>query len=88
MNGKIRTTLTEEQIRLASYLLWEREGRLEGHAQEYWLRAKADLEAQIERMCQAASLAGEEAQFVLPRLPISTPPSRRVATRITHKRAA
>jgi hypothetical protein len=73
---------SEEDIRRRSYLLWEREGRQEGRSSEYWSRAKADLEAEIERMCRAAALAGETVDFVLPRLSISSPPHRTESQKI------
>ena len=39
---------SEEAIRLRSQQIWEREGCLEGCAQEHWLRAKTELEAEQE----------------------------------------
>ena len=73
-----------EEIRRRSYLLWESEGRPEGRSAEHWQRATADLEAEIERLCQAAAFAGETTAFVPPRLQISATPSRRQALRIDH----
>lgn len=65
----------EEDIRLRSYQIWEREGRPAGCAQEHWDRAKAELEAEM----QQASLAGITTDIVLPRLNVSTPPVRTIA---------
>jgi hypothetical protein len=73
---------SEEEIRIRSYLIWEREGRPEGKAEEHWLRAKAELDAEFEAKWHAASLEGETTTFVMPLLPISTPPSRTVANKI------
>jgi cytoskeletal protein CcmA (bactofilin family) len=44
---------SEEAIRLRSQQIWEREGCLEGCAQEHWLRAKAELEAEQEHWTRA-----------------------------------
>jgi hypothetical protein len=81
-----RPTPSEEQIRNRSYLLWEREGRQDGKSEEYWLRAKTELEAELEAKWHAASIEasmeGETTSFVLPVLPISTPPSRSVADKL------
>ncbi|MDE2183258.1 MAG: DUF2934 domain-containing protein [Alphaproteobacteria bacterium] len=76
------TNPSEEEIRIRSYLIWEREGRPEGKSEEHWLRAKAELDAEFEAKWRAASLEGESTTFVLPLLPISTPPSRSVAEKI------
>jgi Protein of unknown function (DUF2934) len=32
-----------ERIRQRAYLIWEREGRPEGRAEEYWARAEAEV---------------------------------------------
>jgi Protein of unknown function (DUF2934) len=80
-------TPSEDEIRIRSYLIWEREGRPEGKSEDHWLRAKAELEAEFEAKWRdaslAASLEGEAGTFVLPLLPISIPPSRSVADKIT-----
>jgi hypothetical protein len=75
-------TPSEEDIRKRSYLIWERDGRPEGKSEEHWLRAKAELDAEFEANWRAASMEGETTGFVLPLLPISTPPSRSVADKI------
>lgn len=33
----------EDEIRTRAYLLYEQEGRQEGHDQEYWLRAESEV---------------------------------------------
>ena len=77
-----KPTPSEEEIRTRSYLLWEREGRQDGKSQEYWQRAKIELEAELEANWHAASMEGETTTFVLPVLPISTPPSRSVSSKL------
>lgn len=84
-NTRCNSALHEE-IRRRSYLLWESEGRPEGRSAEHWQRAKADVEAEIERLCHAAAFAGETTAFVPPRLRISLPPSRRQALKIDHRK--
>ena len=76
---------SEDQIRTRSYLIWEREGRPDGKDAEHWLRAKAELDAEFEAECRAASLEGESTTFVLPLLPISSPPSRSVSAKIARE---
>jgi hypothetical protein len=76
------TNPSEDEIRVRSYLIWEREGRPEGKSEEHWLQAKAELDAEFEVNWRAASLEGESTSFVLPHLPISLPPSRSVSAKI------
>jgi hypothetical protein len=82
-------TPSAEEIQVRSYLLWEREGCQDGKSEEYWLRAKAELEAEMEATWHAASIEasmeGENTTFVLPVLPISTPPSRSVSEKIPER---
>ena len=33
----------EDEIRIRAYLLYEQEGRQEGHDEEYWLRAESEI---------------------------------------------
>ena len=75
-----------ELIRARSYELWEREGRQEGKAEEYWLRAEGEIEAE----CRAA-IEGEKADVVLPLPRISRRPIRRPSLRtedVSHSEAA
>jgi hypothetical protein len=39
----------EDEIRLRAYLLYEQEGRQEGHDEEYWLRAESEVMARRGR---------------------------------------
>lgn len=77
-----QTNPSEDEIRVRSYLIWQREGCPDGRSEEHWLRAKAELEAEFEADWRAASLEGDTTTFVLPLLPISSPPSRSVSARI------
>jgi hypothetical protein len=74
MRYRTTTILTENEISVRSYLIWERERRPEGKSEEHWLRAKAELEAEFEEKC-ASALDGKSS-FVVPLLLVSTPPAR------------
>jgi len=70
--------LPEEAIRMRSYFIWKREGCPAGKALAHWLQAKVELEAEMD---------GEPPlrvppTFVMPRVPISPPPRRRISARI------
>lgn len=82
MTNDQKPTPSEEEIRTRSYMIWEREGCLHGKSEEYWQRAKAELEAELESTWQAASMEGETTAFVLPVLPISTPPAKSISVRL------
>jgi hypothetical protein len=82
MSNEQKPAPSEDQIRNRSYLLWEREGCQEGKSQEYWLRAKTELEAELEANWHAASMEGETTAFVLPVLPIATPPVKTVSGKL------
>jgi hypothetical protein len=71
--------ITEEAIRQRSYTIWEREGRPQGKALEHWLRAKTELERELSN---ALSVATDWTVTVMPRVPISCPPTRTMAKRI------
>jgi hypothetical protein len=75
MHFRTATQVSEDEIHLRSYLIWERECRPEGKSEEHWQRAKAELEAEFEAEC-AASLNGKSTTFVVPLLLISPPPIR------------
>ena len=45
----------EERIRLKAYLLWQEDGSMEGCADEYWRKARAIVEAEIENERQRAA---------------------------------
>jgi len=44
MAEKSRTREQEQNIRQRAYEIWEREGRKESGAEEYWLRAEQELQ--------------------------------------------
>ena len=79
----IDVVLPEDTIRLRSYLIWQEEGCPHGQAISHWLRAKAELEAEL--------LAGVRSRgsvsFVMPRLPISAPPNKRISVKIGREAA-
>ena len=61
---------SEEAIRLRSEKIWEREGCPEGRAQEHWLCAKAELEAEQEHWARAkAELDAQMEKTSNPHLP-------------------
>ncbi len=64
----------DDYISARSYLLWEREGCPVGHDREYWQRACAEVEAELQ-----AALQGNASAFVPPQLPISRRPIRHSA---------
>lgn len=68
----------EDAIRLRSYFIWRREGCPAGKALLHWQQAKAELEAELS----GEPLLQSPPAFVMPRLPISAPPNRRVSARI------
>ena len=85
------TSFPEEIIRRRSYAIWESEGRLEGHAEEYWLRALAQLQAELERSWRAALEPEAKTDVVMPHPAISQRPTRRESDRLdpaTHRKAA
>lgn len=43
----IQHELAETDIRIRSYLIWEREGRPDGQAQQHWLRAISELQDEL-----------------------------------------
>lgn len=74
--------LLEEAVRLRSYLIWEREGCCDGNALDHWLRAEAELDAEL----RALPPLRRATEFVMPRLPISRLPRKRVAVKISAAR--
>jgi cytoskeletal protein CcmA (bactofilin family) len=66
----LRIEPSEEAIRLRSQQIWERDGCPEGYAQEHWMRAKAELEAQMAKTSttQLTALVSRENDFVRPLL--------------------
>lgn len=79
----IDVVLPEDAIRLRSYLIWQQEGCPQGRALSHWLRAKAELEAEL----RAGARARGSVSFVMPRVPISPPPHRRISRKIGREAA-
>jgi hypothetical protein len=74
--------VTEEDIRIRSYLLWQAAGRPDGQDQQFWLRAEADLRAEARNAPkQSMRLAGT----VVPRVSVCSPPQRIMATRVPQR---
>lgn len=63
----------QSRISARSYVLWEREGCIEGRSEEYWERARHEVE--IELLDEA--IEGNSPEIVLPTLRISQRPVRR-----------
>lgn len=74
--------ISEDQVRERSYAIWEAEGRQEGRSEEYWLRALAELQEELERSWLVALDERENTELVMPRLPISCRPYRHEAGRL------
>ncbi len=92
--ANIDLDLPEDVIRLRSYLIWQREGCPYGGALDHWLRAKAELEAELhatatlDTQLRVDQPLRKPLAFVMSRVPISSPPCRSVATRIAPERRA
>jgi hypothetical protein len=79
MVGEATKCTSEQMIRVRSYLLWELEGRPAGRSEEYWFRAKIEIEEEMEREWRAIGLEAETVPFVPSRPAISQRPVRNVA---------
>ena len=51
----------ETRVRIRAYEIWEREGRLEGGADQHWLRAEEELLAEEAGVDVAADYASQTA---------------------------
>jgi Protein of unknown function (DUF2934) len=51
-------TTREENVRARAYELYEVRGRIDGHAEEDWLQAEAEVAGSKERKAVRASAAG------------------------------
>jgi len=81
--GKMYSPRRLEMIRARSYEIWESEGRLDGKADEYWLRAECEIESE----CRDA-IEGQKMDVVLPHPCISRRPVRRIADEFQRSAAA
>jgi hypothetical protein len=76
----------EQAIRQRSYEIWQREGCPDGKADDHWLQAKAELEA--EHRAASFPWSGTDCRkIVVSRLPISPPPLRVTSRRATRTAA-
>ncbi len=64
--------LSDHDVRVRAYHIWEREGRPEGQAEAFWLRAITELET--ERSANTTPV-----NQVPPHPALSNPPNRRIA---------
>ena len=71
-----------DMIRVRSYEIWEREGRQDGRAEEYWLRAEQEIEVEC-----CAVIEGKKTDAVMPLPRISRRPVRYVADELTRTAA-
>jgi len=72
--------ITEEAVRKRSYRIWQREGCVEGKSCEHWLRAEAELEAELQ---VSYPKPGELLRTVIARPPISQRPQRAISARVS-----
>ncbi len=70
--------ISEETVRLRSYLIWKREGCPHGKALDHWLRAQAELASEQH----FTPFLREPMVYVMPRIPVSTPPCKSVSERV------
>ena len=62
---------SDHDVRVRAYLIWEREGRPDGLAEAFWLRAIAELEE-----ASRGHTDGEKQDHVPPHPGVSDPPTR------------
>ncbi len=74
---------SEDAIRLRSYLIWQKDGCPVGQEVSHWLQAKAELEAEL----RAGDCTRAPLNVVMPRVPISVPPNRRISVKIGREAA-
>ena len=48
-----------QRIRERAYMIWERDGRPDGHALAHWVRAKQEVETEVAREQTGEGPAGE-----------------------------
>jgi hypothetical protein len=69
----------EDDIRIRSFALWEAAGRPDGQDIEFWLRAEAELGAEIR---YSAKPWMQLAASIVPRVPVFVAPRRIAAIRV------
>lgn len=75
------TDIPEETIRMRSYLIWKRAGCPQGNEAEHWRRAREEIEAEM----RCAQALDKPAAYVMPRVPVSSPPCKSISVRISHR---
>jgi hypothetical protein len=73
--------IPEEQIKARSHAIWERDGCPEGRAEEHWLRALAELNAELERAWLVALDERENMELAMPLPQVREAPQRIQADR-------
>lgn len=73
--------VSEHEIRVRSYLLWEADGRPQGRDVEFWFSAQSQLEAES----RAPAPWKRPRLVVVPGAVVSTPPRKRVANRVPQR---
>ena len=73
--------ISEDQIRARSHAIWERDGCPEGRAEEHWLRAITELNAELERAWLVALEERENMELAMPRPEVREAPQRWAADR-------
>lgn len=73
--------IPEEQIKARSHTIWERDGCPEGRAEEHWLRAICELNAELERAWLVALEERENMELAMPRPQVREAPHRLEAGR-------
>jgi hypothetical protein len=63
---ELEQLVSEDQIRARSHAIWEREGYPEGRAEEHWLRAIAELHAELQRSWLVAQEERENSTLAMP----------------------
>lgn len=74
--------IPEEQIRARSFALWTSAGCPDGRSEEFWFRAIAELEHELEQSWLVALEERENLELCMPKLPISKPLHRHAAGRL------
>lgn len=74
--------IPENQIRARSCALWNAAGRPCGRDDEFWFRAIAELEWELEMSWLVALEERENLELAMPKLPISQPVQRHMAGKI------
>jgi hypothetical protein len=72
--------VSEDDIRIRSYLLLQEAGRPQGRDVEFWLRAEAELFAEFP--CAATPWGKSGRPVIVPRVPVSAPLRRTISMRV------